>query len=375
MISEPGLRGAKGRNSPGHRPSQPDPSSAKFGPDQTAAYRSTAARIGFLAGDRWALRFASKECLRSTQTPTITDLQKLWHIGRYFITYPRIGQLFAWQDPVTFIDSIGDTGHAGCTSIRKGTNCGAIMKGKHGLHAWSTMQSLPSLSSGESKWYGLTKTCAEGLGIQSGASDLGDELGFRGWSDATAALGIAKRQGAGKLKQVESRYLWVQYAVKQGRLTLHKEMTQTNKGDAFTKYPLNPDLMKHIKATGFVIPEGRHSLAPKLTVDLTLMNKTSPLLLMLALSCLTVADAGDLPIVMKENINALELHTEFYACMQLLAAMGLVATLVTTHIIAYVLLGAEVYGRSGCTGTSHYHGAHQVWQGLHREERTASSFE
>ena len=89
VISELGLRGAKGRNSPGHRLSEPDPSSAKLGPDQTAAYRPTAARLGFLAEDRWDLRFASKECLRSMQAPKITDFQKLKHIGRYLLTYPR----------------------------------------------------------------------------------------------------------------------------------------------------------------------------------------------------------------------------------------------------------------------------------------------
>ena len=111
---------------------------------------------------------------------------------------------------------------------------------------------------------------------------------------------------------------------------------------------------------GFVILEGRHTLAPKVTADFNLMNKTFPLLLKLVLNCLTVADAGDLPIVVKEYINVLELHAEFYTCMQLLAAMGLVAILVTTYIFAYYVHGAEVHGRFGCTGTSHHRGAHQV---------------
>ena len=47
------------------------------------AYRSAAARIGFIAQDRFDLMFASKECLRAMQAPTEVDLRQLKHIGRY----------------------------------------------------------------------------------------------------------------------------------------------------------------------------------------------------------------------------------------------------------------------------------------------------
>ena len=341
VICELGLQGARGRTTPGSRNGDSENEScALLGPEQTKAYRSTAARVGFLAEDRWDLRFASKECLRAMQAPTLQDLQKLKHLGRYLISYPRLAQLFAWQSPVTFLDSIGDTDHAGCRTTRKSTNGGVIMKGKHGLHSWSTTQSLPSLSSGESEWYGLTKTCAEGLGVQSGAADLGDTLGLRGWSDATAALGISKRQGAGKLKHVESRFLWVQDAVKKGRLTLHKEETKLNKGDCFTKYLGNPELMKHVKAMGFVILEGRHSLAPHVAADLGQMNRTSPLLMAIALALLVGADAQE-TLALKPNshfaITATLPMTELHLGLATALGFALAILLLLTHYLAYLI--------------------------------------
>ena len=53
--------------------------------------------------------------------------------------------------------------------------------------------------------------------------------------DSSAARGIAARQGLGRMRHVDVRYLWLQQAVQEGRLKVLSVPTQENWSDTFTK--------------------------------------------------------------------------------------------------------------------------------------------
>ena len=55
-------------------------------------------------------------------------------------------------------------------------------------------------------------------------------------SDANAGIGIASRQGYGRLKHLEVKWLWVQEKVSEKALKLCKHPTETNLADLATKY-------------------------------------------------------------------------------------------------------------------------------------------
>ena len=55
-------------------------------------------------------------------------------------------------------------------------------------------------------------------------------------SDASAGIGIASRQGCGRLKHLEVKWLWVQEKVSEKALRLRKYPTETNIADLATKY-------------------------------------------------------------------------------------------------------------------------------------------
>ncbi len=92
---------------------------------------------------------------------------------------------------------------------------------------------------GDVKWgggvYALTKAAAEGLGVQSVAADLGYPLSLRVWVESTAARAVASRTGLGKVRHLEVRYLWVQEALKGGRLQVKKVAGVDNPADVATK--------------------------------------------------------------------------------------------------------------------------------------------
>ena len=77
------------------------------------------------------------------------------------------------------------------------------------LKAWSRTQTLIALSSSESDLASVTKAAAEALGIKSVLADFGVPVKVEIHSDATAAIGICKRQGFGRVRHLATADSWV----------------------------------------------------------------------------------------------------------------------------------------------------------------------
>ena len=88
-----------------------------------------------------------------------------------------------------------------------------------------------ALSSGESELGTVVKACGEGLGIQSILADFGWVVNVTVCSDATAAIGICRREGLGRARHLSTGDLWVQQLVRRKLITLDKCPTTTNPSD------------------------------------------------------------------------------------------------------------------------------------------------
>ena len=66
-------------------------------------------------------------------------------------------------------------------------------------------------------------------------SDFGMCADFVVRTDSSSGLAVGSRRGMGRLRHVQTRYLWVQQLVQQGDLRLQKEPGDTNVSDALTK--------------------------------------------------------------------------------------------------------------------------------------------
>ena len=157
-----------------------------------------------------------------------------------------------------------DTDYAGCRVTRKSTTGGVVKLGNHVIKVWSNTQSIVTLSSGESEYYGLVRGSSVALGTKSLLEDLGVPMGIVVYSDASAALGIAQRRGVGKVRHVEVHQLWLQDRVAQGDLKVRKIDGTKNPADAVTKYLDGVKLREHSDKVGLWVYEGRHALAPQL---------------------------------------------------------------------------------------------------------------
>jgi hypothetical protein len=118
------------------------------------------------------------------------------------------------------------------------------------VKSWSSTQATVPTSVAEAEFYALTRAGSECLGLKSLLSDLGWEERATLRSDSTAAMGVAKRQGAGKWRHVQVKYLWLQEITRRGDLCIQKVDGRLNVSDMLTKYLSGEDIRRLVELSG-----------------------------------------------------------------------------------------------------------------------------
>ena len=83
---------------------------------------------------------------------------------------------------------------------------------------------------------GVSKELSHALGLRGIANDRGMKLDLRMQTDATAAMGMRRRLGAGKIRHVDAALLRVQSYVRSNEISLDKAADNLNSAGALTKY-------------------------------------------------------------------------------------------------------------------------------------------
>jgi hypothetical protein len=157
-----------------------------------------------------------------------------------------------------------DTDFGGCEVTRRSTSGGVATLGGHTIKHWSTTQTTIALSSGEAELGGICRGASIALGLQSLADDLGIRLKVEILTDATAAIGICRRRGLGKIRHLAVSDLWVQDRLRRGDFTLSKIPGSENPADLLTKHVPREVMVKHMTFLGLLAEEGRAASAPTL---------------------------------------------------------------------------------------------------------------
>ena len=126
----------------------------------------------------------------------------LKRLVRYLLGCRRLVWKVEFQQMTQQITTFVGTDFAGCLSTRRSTSGGAAMRGQHLVRHWSATQSTVTLSSAEAELNGICKGASNSLGLQSIARDLGMEWSIALKTDATAAIGITRRRGLGKIRHL-----------------------------------------------------------------------------------------------------------------------------------------------------------------------------
>ena len=118
------------------------------------------------------------------------------------------------------------------------------MIGSHFIKGWARTQNHVTLSSAEAELVALVKCSAELLGAKSMMRDFGVEKSGIIYADSSAALAIAKRKGAGKLRHINISCLWIQERQGSKELELRKVLGTENPADLMTKHLARQSLDK-----------------------------------------------------------------------------------------------------------------------------------
>ena len=138
------------------------------------------------------------------------------------------------------------------------------MRGGHLIKAWSTTQTTIALSRAEAELSGIVKGAAQAIGLRSVAADLGQTYELELKTDATAAIGICRRRGLGKIRHLHTADLWVQDKVKTGDFALSKILGAENPADLLTKYLDGRSQDIHMLRMSLRVEQGRAQSAPLL---------------------------------------------------------------------------------------------------------------
>ena len=144
-----------------------------------------------------------------------------------------------------------DSDWAGDTKTRKSTSGGTIRLGAHLVKSWSKDQGSIATSSAEAELYAATKAASEALGLQIALKDFGIDIEINMEIDAKATIGIVSRQGLGRLKHVEVHDLWIQEAIKRGRLKIQKIPRAINTADLLASPSKSEDIKKFMEELCF----------------------------------------------------------------------------------------------------------------------------
>ena len=198
-------------------------------------YRGVAARLNYIAPDRPDIGFSVKEAARAMPSPRESHMNKIKKIGRYLKGKPRLVSVFKWQDLLSTLTTFTDSDWAGCAKTARSTSGGVVCLGEHTIKTYCKQQKVVALSSAEAELYAMVAASAESMAIQAYARDLGLTLGNKLYTDSSAALGIAKRAGIGKVRHLRIQELWVQEVRVSGRITYKKVLGEKKPSDLRTK--------------------------------------------------------------------------------------------------------------------------------------------
>ena len=234
----------------------------ELNPREATSFRALSARCNYLAQDRPDIAYSAKELCREFAVPNKRSYEKLKRCARYLAGQPRLVFKYPFQSKPVGISVYVDTDFAGCKATRRSTSGGVAMFGCHAVKHWSKTQTTVCLSSGEAELRGIGDGLAQAIGLQSIARDLGMTWRIDMYTDATAAIGIARRRGMGKIRHLDVTDLWIQEKFNSKLAYLHKVLGTENPADIFTKYTDRAILNMALGKMNMHYVDGRSDVAP-----------------------------------------------------------------------------------------------------------------
>ena len=108
----------------------------------------------------------------------------------------------------------------------------------------------------------MVNAAAEGIGLQYLTRDLGLDFSLQLDADSSAAVGICRRTGRGRVRHLAVGQLWIQERLCVGQFSLYKVVGTANPADLMTNHLSGPIISTHLATLHCEPEEGRPASAP-----------------------------------------------------------------------------------------------------------------
>ena len=129
------------------------------------------------------------------------------------------------------------------------------------LKFWSKTKAVVALSSAEAELGAAVKASQEVLGLMSLWKDASETTRGHVMGDASAAIAIIRRMGVGKVRHLNTSWLWVQEKEASREWQYHKVKGSDNSANLFTKALEHDSVRWHSEAMGCEFTFGRDPIA------------------------------------------------------------------------------------------------------------------
>ena len=235
------LERAKAVPSPAWSPQEEKKEARDLDAEHATAFRSGTGIMQWIAHatvrPRPDLQYTTKELARALSRPTTRDWARLRKVARYCVGTQEAKMIYKYNDKLPLIIvGYSDASYAELPE-RKSTTGFVIFLQDVAITMGSRTQSIIALSTAEAELLALNTTAAEALFVQNLLRDMGHEdVPIELLTDSSAALGIVSREGAGRVKHIHVRHLWLQQMLREGKLKISKCSTEENLADLLTKH-------------------------------------------------------------------------------------------------------------------------------------------
>jgi hypothetical protein len=220
--------------------------------DEAKRARRAIARINYMAQDRPDLSVAARLLSQHMAVPREGVVPGIKRVIRYIQKYPRGVSYIGKHYDTPILHVWTDSDWAGDLESRRSCSGGSLQLDTATVHHWSKLQTNVALPSGEAELNAAAKGISEGIGVYESMKEM-----FRVSPrivlhiDASACEGILLRQGAGRVKHLTTKQLWVQGAVKTYGIDVDKVPRRINSSDILTHPVSSAELTQGLNSMWF----------------------------------------------------------------------------------------------------------------------------
>ena len=232
------------------------------------------------------------------------------------------------------LEVFSDSDWAGDKQNRKSVSCAMFYLDGAYFYSYSRTQKSIALSSAEAEYMALTGAASEGIGLHAAARFLtGKRVQLKAYTDSSACRRITNRQGVGRVKHLQIRLLWLQAAIREGKLTVHAVGTKENTADLGTK-PLSTRRVKYLlNMIGMCSSEGRVGEQERAEEDKAqvvrrlekIMKNKSSMLFALSSFLLQRSEAANIPIAAAQGPSLEEAQKGSMSLLEVVVAILMAA--------------------------------------------------